>query len=218
MIETILPRVAVSAEAFGDPPEATLYPGEEAIVARAVASRRREYTTARHCARLALRDLGHAPVAIPTGEKGEPVWPPGVVGALTHCSGYRAAALAPAARITALGIDAEPHVPLPDGVLEAVARPEELSHLGALRRCAPEVHWDRLLFSAKESVYKAWFPLARRRLDFTDATLLFDCASRTFRATLHQQGPTVHDRPLTSMTGQWLVTKGLITTSVAITP
>ncbi|MFC9293571.1 4'-phosphopantetheinyl transferase [Streptomyces sp. NPDC057011] len=216
MIEVILPRGAASAEAFGDPPEAALYPGEEAVVARAVESRRREYTTARHCARLALRDLGHEPVAIPTGDKGEPVWPEGVLGTLTHCSGYRAAAVARADHIASLGIDAEPHLPLPEGVLEAVARPEELAHLASLRASAPEVHWDRLLFSAKESVYKAWFPLARRRLDFLEATLEFDRSTRTFHATLHRTGPTLRGRPLTSMTGRWLVARSLLTTSVVI--
>ncbi|MFD9407329.1 4'-phosphopantetheinyl transferase [Streptomyces sp. NPDC059989] len=216
MIEAILPRAASFAEAFGDPPEAVLYPGEEGMVARAVESRRREYTTTRHCARVALRDLGYEPVAIPTGEKGEPVWPAGVVGTLTHCPGYRAAALARAEDLVSFGIDAEPHLPLPDGILEAVARPEEQSHLAALKASAPEVHWDRLLFSAKESVYKAWFPLARRRLDFVEATLEFDRAARSFHATLHQTGPEVHGRPLTSMSGRWLVAKGLVTTSVVI--
>jgi 4'-phosphopantetheinyl transferase EntD len=216
VIETILPQVVATAVAFGDLPEASLYPGEEAIVAKAADGRRREYTTARHCARLALRDLGYEPVAIPTGEKREPVWPEGVVGALTHCRGYRAAALARAEHIASLGIDAEPHLPLPDGVLEAVARPEELSHLAGLEASAPEVHWDRLLFSAKESVYKAWFPLARRWLDFVEATLEFDRVDRTFHATLHQTGPDVHGRPLTSMSGRWLVDKGLVATSVVI--
>ncbi|MEU8520038.1 4'-phosphopantetheinyl transferase superfamily protein [Streptomyces sp. NBC_01216] len=217
MIETILPPGTATSEAFGDPAEAALFPGEEALIARAVEGRRREFTTTRHCARLALRELGYEPVAIPSGERREPIWPEGVVGALTHCLGYRAAALARAEHVPSLGIDAEPHLPLPHGVLDSVSRPEERVHLAELTAAAPEVHWDRLLFSAKESVYKAWFPLARRWLDFTEATLEFDPSGRGFRATLHQEGPRVGGSPLVSMTGRWLVDNGLIATSAVVT-
>ncbi|MET9654049.1 4'-phosphopantetheinyl transferase superfamily protein [Streptomyces sp. NPDC006460] len=216
MIESILPTGTAVSEAFGDSAEATLYPGEEEFIARAVEARRREFTTTRHCARLALRDLGYEPVAIPSGEKREPVWPTGVVGALTHCLGYRAAALARAEDVVSLGIDAEPHLPLPEGVLGSVSRSEERERIAELTASVPEVHWDRLLFSAKESVYKAWFPLARRWLDFSEATLEFDPSGRAFHATLHQEGPPVDGRPLTSMSGRWLVDNGLITTAVAV--
>ena len=44
--------------------------------------------------------------------------------------------------------------------------------------------WDRLLFSAKESVYKAWFPLARCWLGFEDVTVHVDIATGEFRAEI----------------------------------
>ncbi|TPQ20638.1 4'-phosphopantetheinyl transferase superfamily protein [Streptomyces sporangiiformans] len=77
---------------------------------------------------------------------------------MTHCAGYRAEAAAHRSDLRTLGIDAEPHAPLPDGVLEFIALPEESSHVARLARHSPEVHWDRLLFCAKEAVCKAWFP------------------------------------------------------------
>ena len=66
--------------------------------------------------------------------------------------------MAKADRLQALGIDAEPHLPLPPGLLDDIASAEEIGALGELAQALPAVHWDRLTFSAKESVYKAWFP------------------------------------------------------------
>ncbi|MBB4915242.1 4'-phosphopantetheinyl transferase family protein [Streptosporangium saharense] len=209
MIDRILPSWVASAEAFDDPPEATLFPEEEAVVARAVGKRRREFTTARHCARQALGSLGLPPVPILPGERGAPTWPGGVAGAITHCAGYRAAAVSLEA--LTVGIDAEPHEPLPQGVLGAVSLEAERKELQQLDG---DVHWDRLLFSAKESVYKAWYPLALRWLDFEEAHVTFD-PSGTFTARLLVEGPLVEGRPLTGFDGRWLVTDGLLMTAIA---
>ncbi|MBX6384282.1 MAG: 4'-phosphopantetheinyl transferase, partial [Microbispora sp.] len=112
MISEILPPWVASAESFGDVPEETLLPEERPFIAQAVDRRRREFVTGRHCARLALARIGVPPGPIPRGERGAPVWPAGTVGSITHCSGYRAAAVAPAHLARAIGIDAEPHEPL----------------------------------------------------------------------------------------------------------
>ena len=228
MIDRILPVGVSVAECFDDPPEARLWPEEESSVSRAVDSRRREYTTGRHCARLALASLGVPPGPIPTGPNREPVWPEGVVGALTHCDGYRAAAVAmggaevPMSRaadgsssvvpglLRSLGIDAERHAPLPNGVLEAIAREDETPVVAKLSADFPDVHWDRLLFSAKESIYKAWYPLARGWLGFEDAKVSFDADARTFHAALYRPGP------LSAVHGHWLVEDGLVLTAVVV--
>lgn len=219
MIEAILPAGVASAESFGDPPDAVLFDAEAESIVRAVAKRRNEYTTARHCARLAMSELGVAPVAILTGNNREPLWPPGIVGSMTHCDGYRAAALARNDLVASLGIDAEPHAPLPAGVLTTIARPEELVRLAELADAFPDVWWDRLTFSAKESVYKAWFPLARRWLGFEDATLLIDPAAGTFTAELLQADlPVVGGRAFDTVSGRWLVRDGFVVTSAAVGP
>jgi 4'-phosphopantetheinyl transferase EntD len=214
VLDEILPVEVAVAEAFGDPPEAVLYPEEEPAVARAVDKRRREYTTGRYCARRALGRLGLPLVAIPTGPDRAPTWPPGVVGSITHCAGYRAAAVAHARHLAALGIDAEPHEPLPEGVLGLVALPTEQTRLAELARESPGVHWDRLLFSAKESVYKAWYPLARRWLGFEEAELALEPAA--FTARLLVPGPEVGGRPLSTLAGRWLVRDGLVVTAIAV--
>ncbi len=215
MIEAILPDCVASAEAFDDPPGTHLFPEEEALLARAVDKRRREFTTARLCARRALAALGVAPVPILPDDKGAPAWPAGVVGTITHTAAYRAAAVAKAADLASVGVDAEPHDALPAGVERAIARPTEVVHLADLARAAPGPHWDRLLFCAKEATYKAWFPLARRWLGFEDAEVTLDPAG-TFTSRLLVPGPVVSGEPLTGFRGRWLVADGLIVTAITV--
>ena len=216
MIDEILPAKVAAAERWDDPPEAALLPEEEPAVANAVAKRRREFTTVRHCARLAMAQLGVPPAPIPRGERGAPSWPAGVVGSMTHCAGYRAAVAAHATDVLSLGIDAEPHGPLPDGVERAVTLPEERDHLRRLAAAHPQVHWDRLLFCAKEAVYKTWFPLTRRWLGFEDARLAIDPLVGTFTVRLLVPGPTLATGELTQLTGRWLARDGLVLTAIVL--
>jgi 4'-phosphopantetheinyl transferase EntD len=222
MIEEILPSGVVPAEAFDElPPDpaepATLpFPEETAAVARAVPRRQREFATVRACARRALGALGLPPVPLLPGRRGAPQWPEGVVGSMTHCDGYRAAAVAHASDTLAIGIDAEPNGPLPDGVLAAVALPRERAQVRALGGTDPEVRWDRLLFSAKESVFKTWYPLTGRELDFDEADIELDPAAGTFTARLLVPGPVVAGRPLDGFTGRWLARDGLVVTAITL--
>ena len=158
MIERLLPAPIVSVEAFEDVPGEEPLGGEQHLIAGVVETRRCEFITARRCAREALKRLGHAPAPMLSGDRRAPRWPDGIAGSITHCSGYRAAAVASTASVAAIGIDAEPHGPLPKGVEEAVTLAEERDMLAELRASHPGPHWDKILFSAKESVYKAWFP------------------------------------------------------------
>ncbi|WP_169952313.1 4'-phosphopantetheinyl transferase [Microbispora sp. H11081] len=212
MINEILPPWVASAESFGDAPEDSLFPEERPLIARAVDRRRREFVTGRHCARLALGRIGVPPGPIPRGERGAPVWPAGVVGSITHCAGYRAAAVASADEARAVGIDAETHAPLPAEVLPTVASPGEIAALRALDDADAKICWDRILFSAKESVYKVWFPLTRRWLDFSEAVVDID-ASGSFSARLLAGDPALGTRVLS---GRWVVSDGLIATSIAL--
>ncbi|MFL6136228.1 MAG: 4'-phosphopantetheinyl transferase [Frankiaceae bacterium] len=218
MIEAILPAEVSSAEAFEDRPDEALFPEEEAVVSNAVDRRRREFTTGRACARQALAALGVPPAPLLPGARREPLWPAGVVGSITHCDGYRAAAVARDDDIASIGIDAEPNEPLPDGVLRIVSLPEERLWLERLGTGAPgDACWDRLLFCLKESVFKAWYPLVQRELGFTEAMVEVDPAERTFAARLLVDGAALPDgRPLTGFTGRWLARDGLILTSIVV--
>ena len=216
MLDEIVPPQVVAVEAFDDPADVQLYPEEQAVLRKAVASRRIEFGTARWCARQALAKLGLPPAPIVPGLRGAPGWPSGVAGSMTHCAGYRAAALAHTREVAAIGIDAEPDTPLPEGVGDVVASDAERRALAELADAAPAVSWDKLLFSAKEATYKAWFPLTQRWLGFDDAAISIDPADGTFTARLLVPGPTVSGRQLTQFSGRWLAARGFVITSIAV--
>lgn len=208
MIDDILPAAVTSAESFADDPDAWLFPEESAALGEVGGARRREYTTVRHCARQALGGLGLAPAPLLPGVRGAPQWPDGVVGSMTHCAGYRAAATAHRSDVRTLGIDAEPHAPLPRGVLEFIALPEESSRVARLARHTPEVHWDRLLFCAKEAVYKAWFPATHSWLGFDGASISLS-SDGTFHSRILAPLPQQVTAPR-EFDGRWLVRDGLL--------
>ncbi|MFF1640475.1 4'-phosphopantetheinyl transferase [Streptomyces sp. NPDC058246] len=226
MMEELLPESVVAVESYGDDGAegAILYPEELALLTRAVEKRRREFTTVRACARRAMEKLGVPPGPVLPGERGAPQWPQGVIGSMTHCEGYSAAALARATDLASLGMDAEPHLALPEGVLDAVALPTEVGRLDRLGAENPTVHWDRLLFSAKESVYKAWFPLTRKWLDFSEADIDIvqgpasggTALSGRFRAQLLVPGPLVDGERVGAFDGRWTVQRGLLATVVTV--
>ncbi|MFE3961647.1 4'-phosphopantetheinyl transferase family protein [Streptomyces cyaneofuscatus] len=219
MIESLLPAyVSCAATREESVPDGTLFPEEEALVARSVPKRRNDFATARACARRAMGRLGLEPVAVLHGKRGMPLWPEGIVGSLTHCDGYRAAALAREADVLSLGVAAEPHAPLPEGVGELVVRPSERERFAA----AAGIHWDRLVFSAKESVFKTWYPLTLTELDFDEADLTFHqedddddgAAGGTFTARLLRTDPALP--PV--LDGKWRVEDGIVATAVLLRP
>lgn len=178
MTEDLLPLGVVFAESWGDEPSALLFGEELDQIDNAVESRKREFATARSLARQALGGLGLQQAPILRGAKGDPLWPPGVVGSITHCTGYRAAAVARGTHLQALGIDAEIDDALPPEVIRSILVPEELSWIES---ASSRRHWDRVFFSAKESVYKAWFPLMHCWLDFTQVAVTVDPVAGEFR-------------------------------------
>jgi 4'-phosphopantetheinyl transferase EntD len=217
VIEEIVPKSAACAESFGGPLGTGLFPEEEALVTRATHKRREEFTTGRECARGALAVLGVPPVPILRGYRGAPQWPDGVVGTIAHCAGYCAAVVARATDLVTIGMDAEPNAPLPGGVLELVSLPAERARLRELAAASPEMSWDRLLFCAKEAVYKAWFPLTSLWLGFADADITIDPADGTFSARLLVPVPVLGGVPLgDGFTGRWLARDDLVLTAIAV--
>jgi 4'-phosphopantetheinyl transferase EntD len=217
LLGDVLPAAVAAAEAYNDPPDLAPLPEEEPLIARSVAKRRNEFVTVRYCARQALGELGIPPVPILKGEKGEPCWPDGVVGSLTHCDGFRGAAVGRAGEVRSVGIDAEPHGVLPGGVLDAITLPVERTEIAAL---PAGLHWDRILFCAKEATYKAWFPLTHRWLGFEDAHIVFDVDASghrgTFVSTILIDPAAETGPPLERLSGRWSVRNGLALTAITL--
>ncbi len=150
---------------------------EEPFVARFAPRRLAEFVSGRACARRALVALGVPDAlrrAIPVGAHGQPVWPAGVVGSITHCPGRCAAVAAPSDRYRSIGID---RTHLPRAVIDSTAHHFELAGLDSDYR----VEWPLVLFSARESVFKCWFPLVGGWLDHLDVEIEVDTSTRKFR-------------------------------------
>ncbi|GAA5191282.1 4'-phosphopantetheinyl transferase superfamily protein [Rugosimonospora acidiphila] len=215
MLEELLPP-SVSCRETREDREVPLFPAEQVIIANAVEKRRREFVTGRWCARFAMQQLGLPPTPIvPHGPQGEPSWPASIVGSITHCIGYRAAAVARRSDLMTLGIDAEPNEPLPGGVLEAVSLPSERSELARINGL-DGVCFDRLLFSIKESIYKAWYPRTHKFLDFTDAAVSIVPHQGTFTARILAPPARIAGTRISGFTGRWLARDGLLLTAIGL--
>ncbi|WP_093796805.1 4'-phosphopantetheinyl transferase [Streptomyces sp. Wb2n-11] len=219
MIGSVLPAEVAAEVAYDDAraPDDKLFPQEMALIERSVPKRQQEFTTVRFLARRALRSLGQQPVPLLPNRRGAPQWPQGIVGSMTHCDGYRAAVVARSDTTAALGIDAEPDAPLPDGVLDTIALPHEIALIGSLTARHPGISWDRLVFSAKESVFKVWYPLTGRELDFSEAQIDISPVERTFRARLLVPGPLVAGVRVGEFHGRWTAGRGLVATAIHLT-
>ncbi|MEM6992283.1 MAG: 4'-phosphopantetheinyl transferase superfamily protein [Myxococcota bacterium] len=185
MFEGLMPAAVVVREGraadFGNPVE-QLFAVEAALVAKAVAKRRDEFAVARILARRGVVALGGVAEPIPKGDRGEPVWPHGYVGSITHAAGRCAAAVARSESVRALGIDAEDDSPLSDAVAPVVCSAAERQWL-ATRPNADRGWLGKVIFSAKESVYKLQYPLTRTFLDFDAVEIAVDQDAGSWRAT-----------------------------------
>jgi 4'-phosphopantetheinyl transferase EntD len=134
---------------------------------------------------------------------------------MTHCAGYRAAVVARSRELCGVGIDAEPHAAVPNAALDLILRDEERARLPALADARPDLHWDRILFCAKEAVYKAWFPLTRRWLDFAEVSMTVHLDG-TFWARLRVRGPRVAGVDLDGFSGRWVVGRSLVVAATSV--
>lgn len=214
--ELRLPGVSF-AEVMGEV-AGPLWPEEEEAIAGSVSRRRAEFISARVCARRAMVQLGLEPAALPTTSRGAVRWPMGVVGSITHCPGYRAAAVAREDTVASVGIDAEPDLPLPTDVLGAVTSAAERTSLGRLRKAAPGTSWDRLLFCAKESLFKLWYPMTRRELAFDEAQVDLRLPQPWARHGEFQPRLTATAPPIgmDRLQGRWLNSRGLLVCGIML--
>lgn len=142
-------------------------------VARAVAKRQAEYLAGRFCAREGLQRLTGQPITPALGDDRAPVWPAGCVGSITHTQGWAAAVIGQQQHYAGLGLDAE--VIMPDDRALPLSRqiltPSEQARFGS-ELASQAGYFMTLVFSLKESLFKALYPLVQRRFYFEHAELL----------------------------------------------
>lgn len=134
--------------------------------------RRRDFLAGREAARRCLDTLGEAAQDIGQGTAREPLWPAGLAGSIAHTAQVAAAAVCrtPPGAPMAIGIDTEPAGSVGPELHDTLFTPSERSWLGGLDPavCGPAA---TCLFSAKEALYKAQFPLTRTFVDFPEVCL-----------------------------------------------
>src|SRR5689334_10928161 len=157
-----VPGILVDHRLITEGDDLALLPAEMAAFAGSVLKVRRASGAARIVARTLLSRFGQAACAIPKSTAGMPVWPKGIVGSLAHDATVAVAAMAVQADFQSVGIDVEPAEPLASDLLDIVATATEREGI------QDDPFRGRLLFSIKEAVYKAVYPLDRTFLDHHD--------------------------------------------------
>ena len=180
-----------------------------------VAKRQAEHLAGRLCAQTALQRLCGQAVAPGRDADGVPAWPAGTTGSISHGAGRAAALVALTRDWRGLGIDLERQLSAERAARLAreILSGEELQRAEGL---TPQAFAQRvtLTFSLKESLFKALFPLVRRRFYFHDAELL-DVVGRQARLRLlidlHRDWPAGSE-----LSGHFIEQDGQLLSVVAI--
>lgn len=198
-IAALLPQGAVGAQWEGDDAPG-IFAEEHGAVEGAVPKRALEFARGRACARAALASLGVAPGPLPTGRSRAPIWPSGIVGSITHCVGFIAAIAAPNRSVRALGVDAEPAGVLPPETRRMILHPGEATML--------EGSHEKVVFCAKESVFKALHPLTGIWFGFQDVVVDLDAPAGRFSL---RAAPGAKDVPMVdAVQGRYTLDAGFV--------
>lgn len=204
LFDRLLSAPLVSEEVDPFSVDGELLPEEAAVVEGAVSRRVAHFTAGRVCAHRALDRLGAPPnCPVLQGEDRAPIWPEGFVGSITHTDAWCAAVVGRGTDVRSVGIDLEPSTPLKDSVLARVCTPTELRHLATLSD--PDL-MAKVVFCAKESVYKCQRPITGKYLGFHDVELEFE--DDRFAAVF--RGPAGEFEPGDRLSGRYLVERDLV--------
>lgn len=153
-----------------------LHPAEENYFSQlSSVSRKEHYRSGRICAGEVLSKLGtRGQPVLRDPQTREPLWPEGISGAITHSGNWAAAAAGKTSDVSGIGIDLEDLERQVDSrISRHVCIPEEQKWL---QECGEDFLEQNLkiIFSAKESIFKAFFPYTRTYLHFHDARILME--------------------------------------------
>ncbi|MBI6552480.1 4'-phosphopantetheinyl transferase family protein [Pseudomonas veronii] len=164
-----------------------------ASIQRSVAKRQAEFLAGRLCARAALQQLDNLDCVPAIGEDRAPVWPPHISGSITHSSGHAAAIVGHKAQWRGLGMDLENVLSLEraERLAGEILTADELQRMARLPR-EQHARLVTLTFSAKESLFKALYPIVQKRFYFEHAEVVEWSEHGQMRLRL-----------LTELSGEW---------------
>jgi 4'-phosphopantetheinyl transferase EntD len=157
---------------------ATLLEPELELIANSIDKRAREFSTGRHCAHLAMQQLGVEPEALLKGSRREPLWPHGIIGSISHCRDLAGAAVAKKSGMQSIGFDVENRKRLDPRIARHVCTPEESAWLAAQPSNIQQLAL-LLIFSVKEAVFKCAYQATGIALHFRQCEIVPDFAEGT---------------------------------------
>jgi 4'-phosphopantetheinyl transferase EntD len=179
----LFPPGAVAAELPGNAPVALLTAAELQFIGHCAAKRIQDFTAGRACAHRALGELGITGFSLLSSKDRAPIWPPSIIGSITHTDGYRAAVVAHERDLRSLGVDCESVEAVDRELWSRICHPIELDRLARLEE-SPRQRQAALIFAAKEAFYKCQYPLTRQWVGFEDVVIepaAWPADSGTFR-------------------------------------
>lgn len=206
-----------------------LLPPEQPLITNALPKRIREFALGRSCLRQALCDLQYPTTPILTGTMREPLLPQGVSASITHCEAIcMAVATQKNTTLQSIGIDCEAYTPLDIALIDYITTPkEQAGYLAAQDNFfeTPSTFsksptfskqlWAKLIFSLKESYYKAYFQITGCFLDFLEAEVELDFHQPLAYIRLCNPLKVFDAHPLVGM-GCYTITDGYVLSTVTI--
>lgn len=194
--------------------ELQLLPGESTIVHHASKIRRCQFSVGRMLCRRAMGELGFPASAVLQDNVRAPVWPNGIVGSISHSDNWCAAAVARQENIRSLGIDVEPMSPIEEELWPIFCTDRELDWIRSLHAVDRGLG-VKLIFSAKESFYKAQYPLTRKFCEYDAASIKFDLRAGRWWCDCRQDLNGVFNKGHV-FAGRFEIRAGMVATSMII--
>ena len=140
-------------------------------LARSVVKRKAEFFAGRYCARSALTMIDVTGITIETGGKRQPLWPVGIKGTISHTHLTAVCMVSASEGIKGIGVDQEFVLTdcLIDEISSQIINSEESHLIDQVNLSYAEAF--TIAFSAKESFFKAMFPIYGEYFSF-DAVML----------------------------------------------
>ncbi|MBW1902619.1 MAG: 4'-phosphopantetheinyl transferase superfamily protein [Deltaproteobacteria bacterium] len=214
VFQNLLPPNIIVEESKIEDAQGLLFPDEEVLIARAVEKRRKEFTAGRTCLRNVLAKLGVSNGPILQNKMRSPQIPQGYTATITHSGELCAAAAVKKGEIEAIGIDVEEHSALEPNIEKMILVPNEQMMINDLPNRG-SVHWEKVIFSAKESFYKAYFQITEQYLDYLEAEFLIEPENQRLSCHLLIPSP-VSDLEGRTFQGKYKIADGYVFTAFAI--
>jgi 4'-phosphopantetheinyl transferase EntD len=166
----LFPPGVIAAELTVPAPRELLTAAELQFIAHCAEKRIQDFAAGRACAHRVLGELGLPDFSLLAGEHREPLWPPSVIGSITHTCGYGAAVVARQRDLRSVGLDCEVIDSVDEELWSRICTPAEIERLAQLPP-AQRGRQAALIFAAKEAFYKCQFTLTREWVGFEDVII-----------------------------------------------